>query len=160
MLLFLEALQDRVNVLERVIDLLAGFGSGEHNFARDEDEEHDAWFDHAVDESREQLWLVAAELAVRQNQALQADGELDIAAAHHVLNLEIEELCLETELLHNAGVLPGCEPRVLFTLSPGAHHLARTEDQSRRSWLADSHDDGSESFRVVLCVTGMQSNFF
>lgn len=49
-----------------------------------------------------------AELLVGQHEALQPDWELHIAAPHHVLNLEVQELGWEAQLLHHSGVLPGC----------------------------------------------------
>ena len=48
-----------------------------------------------VDEARKQFRLVARELRVGEDEALQPDGELDVAGADHVLNLEVFELCLK-----------------------------------------------------------------
>ena len=55
------------------------------------------------------LWhmRLPAELLVGKDQALQPDGELDVAAAHHVLDFEVQKLGWEAQLLHHAGVLPG-----------------------------------------------------
>lgn len=43
-----------------------------------------------------------------EDQSLQPNGELHITAAHHVLNLEVQELCGKTELLHNTRIFSGC----------------------------------------------------
>ena len=104
-----------------------------------------------VDESGKQFRLVAGELGVGEDEALQPDGELDVAGADHVLNLEVFELCLkrgfdrfhkkmrviaqnllcpphlETQLLHDPRVLPRSKPRVFLGLGAGANHLARAE---------------------------------
>ena len=45
---------------------------------------------------------------MREDQSLQSDGELHIAAAHHVLNFEVQELGRKTELLHHTSILSGC----------------------------------------------------
>ena len=93
--LLLEVLEDGVDVVESLIDFLPHLGSGQHNLPRDEDEEDNAGLHHAVDETGEELGFVGAELAVREDQALEADGELDVAGTDHVLNLEVFELCLK-----------------------------------------------------------------
>ena len=103
--LLLKVLEYRVDVVERLVDLLPHFGAGQHDLSGDEDEEDDAGLDHAVDEAGEELGLVGAELAVREDQALEADGELDVAGADHVLNLEVFELGLKKKDLI---VIKGC----------------------------------------------------
>lgn len=50
-----------------------------------------------------------------EDQSFQSNGELDIAAAHHVLNLKVQELCWEPELLHHTGIFSGSEPRLFLT---------------------------------------------
>ena len=50
--------QHRVDVLEGLVDLLSHLGAREHDLSRHEDEQHDLGLHHAVDETREQLWLV------------------------------------------------------------------------------------------------------
>jgi len=54
----MHTLKNRVNHLERLVDLLANLGSSEDNLAADEDEKNNLWLDHTVDETREQLRLV------------------------------------------------------------------------------------------------------
>jgi len=49
----LEILKDRVNHLERLVNLFANLRTGEDYFATDEDEENDLGLDHAVDKTRE-----------------------------------------------------------------------------------------------------------
>ena len=53
-------------------------------------------------------------MPVRKGEALEADRELDVAAAHDILNLKIGKLCRETQLLYNAGILPCCQFRVVL----------------------------------------------
>lgn len=94
-LLLLETFEDWVNIVKRIVDLLAHLGAGQHHFARHKDQQHDTRFDHSVNESGEQFRLVRAELGVQQHQTLQPDGKLDVATAHHVLDLEVEKLGLK-----------------------------------------------------------------
>lgn len=61
------------------------------------------------------LWLVPAELLVGQDQSLQSDGEADVAAGHHVLDLEVQEAGREAKLLHHSSVFPSCELRLFLT---------------------------------------------
>jgi hypothetical protein len=70
---------------------------------------------------------------VREDQTFQPDGELDVAGANHVLDLEVLELGRKSEFLNNPGVLPGRESGVLLGLGAGADHLAGAEDQGGRS---------------------------
>ena len=107
--LLLKVLEYRVDVVERLVDLLPHFGAGQHDLSGDEDEEDDAGLDHAVDEAGEELGLVGAELAVREDQALEADGELDVAGADHVLNLEVFELGLKKKYFI---VIKGCSVKM------------------------------------------------
>ena len=51
------------------------------------------------------LRLVTTELPVAVCKPLQANGELDITTTHNVLDLELGELCIKPELLHDPGVL-------------------------------------------------------
>ena len=67
-----------------------------------------------VNESWEQLGLVGAKLAVGKDQALQADGELDVAGPDHVLDFEVLEFGGKAELLNNAGVLSGGQAGVFL----------------------------------------------
>lgn len=47
-----------VDELKGLVHLLADLGTGQNEFARDEDEKHDLGFHHAIDESREELGFV------------------------------------------------------------------------------------------------------
>lgn len=78
--------------------------------------------------TRKKLWLVGSELAVRQNKTLQSDWKLDVARAHHVLDLEVFKLGRKSELLDYPGIFSSSKTRVLFRLRACAHHLAGTED--------------------------------
>ena len=60
-----------------------------------------------------------AELLVGQHEAFQPDGELHVTAAHHVLDLEVQELGWEAQLLHDPGILPRCKAGLLFTRERG-----------------------------------------
>ena len=91
-----------------------------------------------------------------KGETLETNGESHIARAYDVLNLAIEELGGESELLDDASVLPGGQTRCLLALGARTHHLARCKDERGRLRLANSHDYGSETLRVVLGVTCMQ----
>lgn len=51
-----------------------------------------------------------------EHQTLQPDGEADITAAHHVLDLEVQELGWEAQLLNHAGILSGSQARLLLAV--------------------------------------------
>ena len=119
-----------MNIVECFVDFRSDFGPGQDDFARDKDEEDDFGLDHSVDESGKELRLVRAKLAASEDEALQADGEPHVARTDHVLNLEIAELCLESQLLDDARVLSRCHPAVLLRLGSRAHHLARAENHN------------------------------
>ena len=143
-------LQHRVDHLERLVDLLADLSASEDDLAAHEDEKDDLGLDHAVDETREKLRLVRAEVVMLGRKTLQTDGELDVARADNVLDLEVGELGIEAELLDDAGVLARGKLRVILRLGTSDDHLAGRKDERSRLGLADTHDDGSETLRIVL----------
>lgn len=100
-----EFTQHGVYCVERGINLFSDLGTSQHYLPRDEDEQHDFRFDHAVDETREQLWLVTTELPVAVCKTLQPNGELDITATNNILNLELGKLGIKAKLLHDTRVL-------------------------------------------------------
>lgn len=87
----------------------------------------------------------ARKVAVRECEAFETDGELDVARSDNVLDLKVHELGREAELLDDAGVLARCQARELLVLGTGAHHLTRRKDERRRLGLANTHDDGRET---------------
>lgn len=170
-----EVAQDWVDELESLVDLLTDLGAGQDDFAADEDEQNlswmlascdtearttvetdDLWLHHAVDEAREEFRLVAREVVMGAGKTLETDRELDVARANDVLDLEVGELGVEAELLDDARVLARCQLAVGLALCAGDDHLPRGEDQRRGLGVSDTHDDGSETLRVVLGVARMQ----
>ena len=163
-----QTLEDREDHLESLINLLADFGASENDLERvrhvkpsnqdigathlaaDEDEKHNLGLDHAVDETREQLRLVRTEVVMLGRETLEANGELDVTRSDNVLDLEVGELGVEAELLDDAGVLARRQLRVIFRLGTGDDHLATGEDQGGGLGLANAHDNGRETLRVVL----------
>jgi len=61
---FLEVLKHRVDHFKGLVNLFSNFRASQDNFAADEDQEHDLRLDHSVDETREQLRLVRAEVVM------------------------------------------------------------------------------------------------
>lgn len=70
------------------MQFLAAFGPGDDNASVDEYEKNHPGFHHPIDQSREQLGLVARELRVEMVQGLQLHREPNVTRAHHVVNLE------------------------------------------------------------------------
>ena len=86
---FAEIGQDRVDEFESLVDLLTDLGTSEDDLTADEDEQDNLRLHHAVDETREKLRLVRRESVMARCKTLQANGELDVAGANDVLNLEV-----------------------------------------------------------------------
>ena len=84
-----EVRQDGVDELESLVDLFTNLRTSQDNLAADEDEQDDLGLHHAVDETREKLRLVGRESVMARRKTLQANGELDVAGANDVLDLEI-----------------------------------------------------------------------
>ena len=143
-------MQHRVNHFERLVDLLTHFRAGKDNLTADEDQEHNLGLDHAVDETREQLGLVRAEVVMLGSKTLETDGELDVARTDDVLDLEVRELGVEAELLDDTSVLARGKLRVIFGLGTGDDHLAGREDQGGGLGFADTHDNRSKTLGVIL----------
>ena len=114
-------------------------------------------------------------MAVRKS--LKTNGELDVARANNVLDLEFRELGVEAKLLDDTRVLARRQPRVIFGLRTSDDHLARREDERRGLGVTDTHDDGGETLekerdggksdrcalevrctnlRVILCISCVQ----
>jgi hypothetical protein len=51
LLLFLEVLEDGMDVVKGFVDLLADLGARQHHFPGNEDQQNDFRFDHSVDET-------------------------------------------------------------------------------------------------------------
>lgn len=96
--------KSRIDLLESLIDLLSDFGAGENDFAADEDEKNNLRFDHTIDETREQLRFIRAEVMMPACKTLKTDGKLDVAGADNILDLEVGELGVETKLLDNSSI--------------------------------------------------------
>lgn len=88
-------LKHRVDHFEGLIDLLSNLCASQDDLARHEDEQDNLGLDHAVDETREQFRLVGAEIVMLRRKSFQANGELDVAGADNVLDLEVRKLCVE-----------------------------------------------------------------
>lgn len=142
-------MQDGVDHFKSLIDLLSDFGASQYNFATNKDKEDDLRLDHAVDQTREQLGLVRAEVVMARSETLQANGELDVATTDDVLDLEVAELRIEAKLLYDTSVLARGKLRVVLRLGTGHNHLARGKDKSCGLRLANTHDDGGETLKSV-----------
>jgi hypothetical protein len=140
-------LKHRVDHLECLIDLLSNLGTSQDNLAGDEDEKDDLGLDHTIDETREQLRLIRAEVVMTGCKTFQANGELDIARADDVLDLEVGELGVETELLNDTSIFARGKLGIILRLGTSDNHLSRREDQSGGLGVANTHDDSSESLR-------------
>jgi hypothetical protein len=91
------------------------------------------------------LRLITAELPVTVGKALETNRELNIAAAHDVLNFKFGELRVEAKLLDNARVLARRQARIIFAFRAGDDHLSRSEDQRGCFGVANPHDDCSKA---------------
>jgi len=61
---FLEVLKHRVDHFECLVNLFSNFRASQDDLARDEDEQNNLRLDHSVDETREQLRFVRAEVVM------------------------------------------------------------------------------------------------
>lgn len=108
---------------------------------------HDLGLHHSVDETREQFRLIRAEHVMARCQTFETNGELDVARANNVLNLEVGKLGVEAELLNDTGVLARGKLGVVLRLGTSDDHLTRCEDQSGSLGLANTHDDSCETLK-------------
>ena len=113
-----------VDRFEGLVDFLSHFRTSEDNLAAHKDQQDNLGLDHSVDETREQLRLVGAEVVVLGRQTLQTDGELDVARANNVLNLEVGELGTEAELLDDSSIFARSKLGIIFRLCTSHDHLA------------------------------------
>lgn len=77
-------MEHRVDHFKGLIDLLTDFGTSQDDLAADEDQEDNLGLNHAVDQAREQLRLVGAEIVMTRSQTLQTNWELDVTRANDV----------------------------------------------------------------------------
>src|SRR5690349_4339167 len=92
------------------------------------------------------------------SKAFQANWKLDIARPDDVLNLEVHELGGKPELLHDTRILSRSKAALFLAFCARADHLSRRKDEGRGLRFANAHNHGSESLRVVLCVSGVEGN--
>jgi hypothetical protein len=141
--------QHRIDQLEGLVDFLADFGAREYNLAADENQENNLRLHHTIDETREQLGFVGAEVVMLAGQPLQTDGEFDVAGSNNVLDLEVGKLGIKAKLLDDAGVLAASKLAVILGLCACHDHFARGKDQGRGLRIADTHDDGGKALNHV-----------
>ena len=139
--------EHRIDQLESRINLLTHFGAGQNDLATNENQEHNLGLHHAVDQTREEFRLVGAEMVVTRGQTLQTDGELDIAGADDVLDLEVRELGVETKLLDDTRVFSGSQLGIILRFGTSHNHLARSKDKGGSLRFPNTHDDGRETLR-------------
>ena len=116
-------LKHRVDHFECLVNLFSNFRASQDDLARNEDEENNLGLDHSVDETREQLGLIRAEVVMAGRKTFQTNGELDVTGADNVLDLEVGKLGIETKLLDDTSVLARCKLRVVLRLCTSNHHL-------------------------------------
>jgi len=148
--------KSRVDLLERLVDLLADFRASQDYLPADEDQKDNLRFDHAVDEAGEELRLVGAEVVMPRCKTFETNREPDVAGADNVLDLEVCELGIEAELLDDSGVFARCKLRIVLRLCTSDDHLAGGEDERGSLWVTDTHDDGGESLWIVLSVASVE----
>jgi len=102
---FFEVLKHRVDHFEGLVDLFSDFRTSQDNLATNEDQQNDLGLDHSVDQTREQLRFVRAEVMMARSKTFKTDWKLDIARADDVLDLEVGELGIESELLNDSRIL-------------------------------------------------------
>jgi hypothetical protein len=151
-------LKHRVDHLEGLVNFLADLGTSQDDLAADEDEKNNLRFDHAVNQTGEQLRFVRTEVVMARSQTLETNGELDVTRSDDVLNLEIRELGIKAKLLNDASVLAGSKLRIILRLGTSDDHFARSKDERSSLGFTNTHDDGGETLGVVLCVAGVQGN--
>jgi len=61
---FLEILKHRVDHFKGLIDLFSDFRTSQDDLSTYEDQKHNLWLDHSVDETREQLRFVRTEVVM------------------------------------------------------------------------------------------------
>lgn len=103
---FPEVRKHRINEFECLVDLLTDFSAGEDNLSTDENQEHNFWFHHAIDETREQFRFVGTEVMMAAGKTFQTDGKLDIARANNILDFKVRKLGIESKFLDDTSVLP------------------------------------------------------
>jgi hypothetical protein len=57
---------------------LSNFGTCQDDLARHKDQQDDLRFDHTIDETREQLGLIRAEIVMTRRKSFQTNGKLDV----------------------------------------------------------------------------------
>lgn len=107
-------LEHGVDHFKGLVNLLTNFGTSQDDLAADEDQQDNLGLNHSVNETREQLGLVGAEIVMARRKTFQTNGELDVARADNVLDLEVGELGVETELLNDARILSRCKLRIVL----------------------------------------------
>ena len=95
----MRTLKHRVDHFKGLVDLFSNLRTSQNNLAGDEDEENDLGLDHTIDQTREQLRLIRAEIVMARSKTLQTNGELDVARADNVLDLAVRELGIEAKYL-------------------------------------------------------------
>lgn len=103
------------------------------------------------------------------SETFQANRELDVTRAHDVLDLEVGELGIETELLDDSSIFAGSQLGVVFRFGTSDNHLSGSEDECSCLWVTDTHDDSgktlwldqlnAQTYHMVSFTLGLYSAF-
>lgn len=141
-------LKHRVDHLKSLINLFSYFGTCQDNLARYKDEQHNLGLDHAINQTGEQLRLIGAKVVMARGKTFETDRELDVTGADNILDLEIRELGVETELLNDTGIFARGQLGIVFRLGTSDNHLAGREDEGSCLGLTNTHDNGGKTLHV------------
>jgi hypothetical protein len=148
-------LKNRVYHFEGLVNFLSDFGTSQDDLATDEDQKNNLGLDHSVDQTREQLGLVRAEVVMARCKTLQTDRELDITGANNILDLEVREFCVESKLLDDTSVFARRQLGIIFRFGTSNYHLARGKDQSSGLGLTDTHNDSGKTLQGLARDKGI-----
>ena len=76
-----------------------------------------------------------------------ADGEFDVTTSDDILDFKVHEFRVESELLDDTSVLARRKSRVIFRLCTRHNHLSRRENQRRRLWIANTHNNSGKTLQ-------------
>lgn len=86
-------------------------------------------------------------------QIFQSYWEAQVHRRHKILDLEVHEFHVVSELLNDSSEFSRCQVGVDFVSSTCAHELARSEDERRAARLANPHHDSVEPLWIIFGIS-------
>lgn len=150
-----------MNLLEGRINVLPRLSTSQHNLSRRKYQQTNLRLLHMVNEAGKSIRVkIAKHRVVALVKAFQLDFEIHTTRTYHILDFEVRQINLVSNLFYCFRIMLCRIQTQLLTLGTGNNHLACFENKSGgSSGFTHSHNHCSKTLWVVLSVSALKGDF-